>query len=156
MKKVLLSLCVLFTVVSVNAQSSIESVFRKYSNRSDYVSFSVNGGLAKLLTCEDDNLSSITGVRIIALKDDCKGTDSFYEDVINHIDTREYEELMKVNDSGDDVLIYVRCDKDVYKELLVVVGGDDNALIQIKGSISADEAEEIASDMHADMSISMN
>jgi hypothetical protein len=47
----------------------------------------------------------------------------------------DFEELMSVHHQQDDVTIFGKTDGEVMTEMVILVGGDDNALIYIRGEI---------------------
>jgi hypothetical protein len=48
---------------------------------------------------------------------------------------KDYEELMSVVDDNESITIFGKMDEDVITEMVVLVGGDDNALIYVRGEI---------------------
>ncbi len=60
-------------------------------------------------------------------------TDNFYDMVVRKLKLRDYEEFMSVNKSDQDMKMLVRTDGNSIREFLLVSGGDDNVLIQVKG-----------------------
>jgi hypothetical protein len=67
--------------------------------------------------------------------------DNFYNLVINDIDLKNYDEFMRVKKSDQDLRMLVRSEGNKFKEFLLIAGGDDNALIQIKGNMTYAEAK---------------
>ena len=45
----------------------------------------------------------------------------------------KYEEFMRVKESDQDLRMLVRTEGKRFKEFLLIAGGEDNAVIQIKG-----------------------
>jgi hypothetical protein len=56
----------------------------------------------------------------------------FYEKINKN---NNYEELLVVRDDSESVTVFGRIEDSVIKEMVVLVGGDDNALIYVKGEI---------------------
>ena len=67
--------------------------------------------------------------------------------VINDIDLGRYEEFMRVKDTDQDLRMLVRSEGKRFKEFLPIAGGADNALIQIKGDITFEEAQKLSCDV---------
>ena len=143
-------------VLTLSGQRTVDAIFDSYMGKSGYVTVNINGGLLKLaamLDREDQDLaflaSSISRIRILALDDNRKEQgEGFYERVMKDVDISAYEEFMDVNSSGDKVKILVRSEGDMFIEFLMVVGGNDHALIQIKGKMSSDDIRRLSSDMN--------
>ncbi len=152
MKKVLLFIALLVTGTIVSGQKSIDDLFAKYGGKDGFTTVTINGNLLKLARCLDkddtdevlpDNISTI---RILAQDDESLKVDNFYDFVIKDIDLKDYDEFMRVKDSDGDVRMLVRTKGDRFKEFLLIVGGEDNALIQIKGDMSLREARKFSED----------
>jgi hypothetical protein len=62
------------------------------------------------------------------------------------INPSEYEEFMRVKDSDGDIRMLVKTEGNRFREFLLVIGGDDNAIIQIKGNMSFKEAKRFSED----------
>ena len=76
--------------------------------------------------------------------------DNFYNLVINDINLKNYDEFMRVKKSDQDLRMLVRSEGNKFKEFLLIAGGEDNALIQIKGNMTYAEAKKFAKDAEKD------
>jgi hypothetical protein len=66
--------------------------------------------------------------------------------VIRDIDSSDYEEFMRVNGNEHKMIMLVRTEGRKIKEFLLVAGGKDNAVIQIKGDLTIKDAKKISAD----------
>ncbi len=152
MKKVLLFIALLITGTIVSGQKSIDALFDKYGGRDGFTTVTINGNLLKLAKCLDDDDSDnplpqdITTIRILAQDDETMKVDNFYDMVMKDINPSEYEEFMRVKDSDGDIRMLVKTEGNRFREFLLVIGGDDNAIIQIKGNMSFKEAKRFSED----------
>ena len=144
---------VLFSLsIVLNAQKSIDALFDKYGGKDGFTTVTINGNILKLAAKLDDNKEkdastmpkNLSLIRILAQDDEKVKTDNFYDNVIKDLDLKQYEEFMSVKSSGEDVKMLVRTEGDRFREFLLIVGGKDNALIQIKGDMSMEEAKKFA------------
>ena len=62
-------------------------------------------------------------------------------------------EVLTVNDGGEVVRMWMKADKEVLSEFLLIVGGDDNVLIYITGDFNMKELEELAESIDEDIHI---
>ncbi len=153
MKRLLCFIGLLTCLSVVNAQKSIDNLFEKYANRDGFVSVSINGNLLKLASMLDDDIdddslpANISGIRILAQEDEEMKVDNFYDTIIRDINVSDYEEFMRVKESDQDLRMLVRTEGDKFKEFLLVAGGKDNVLIQIKGNMTLKEAKKFSADM---------
>ena len=57
---------------------------------------------------------------------------------------------MSVKESHQDIRMYVRAEGRVIHEILLIGGGEDNFIIQLKGKITLREAEDFSADVKKD------
>jgi len=136
---------IVFLFTSCSYEPGVSEAFNKYRFKDGVVTVSVPGWLIHLAANmgdleenEKELLESIDKVKVIAVEDDnLNHKIDLHEEFYKRISENEsFEELMVVRDPDENVTIFGRMDDDVIKELLVLVGGDDNALIYVKGEIS--------------------
>lgn len=143
MKKIsLLTMALLISLFVVAQQSAVDKLFEKYEGKDGFTIVSINKGMFDMLKDmdpEDEDLralAQIEYVKVLAVEDDemIKGV-NFYDEIMKSLNVEEYEELLTVKQSDQDVKILVKQTGSIIKELLIVVGGADNALVYIKGNI---------------------
>lgn len=148
---------ILFTVLSafftvVSGQKSIDALFEKYAGKDGFTTVTISGNLFKLLACLDDDENDdalpakISEIRILTQDDENIKVENFYDLVIKDIDLSRYEEFMRVKESDQDLRMLVRSEGNRFKEFLLIAGGEDNALIQIKGDMTFKEARKFSDD----------
>lgn len=151
MKKIFVILVLSAIVSGVYGQKSIDALFDRYAGHKGFVTMTIDGDLLKLASMTDDNdddchlPKSITGIRLLVREEPGKNDINFYDNVISGIDKREYEEFMRFKKSDQDITMLVRTEGDHIRELLLIGGGKDNILIQIKGDMTYREAKEFSS-----------
>jgi Domain of unknown function (DUF4252) len=137
-------------------QRSIDKLFERYANNDGFVTFTIGGNLLKLLKSDDNEWNDnrwpdkITEIRILVQEDKNKGIENFYDLVKRDLNSRDYEEFMTVKKTDQDLKMLVRMDGDIIKELLLIGGGDDNFLIQVKGRVTIKEAEDFCREAKKD------
>lgn len=163
--KRLLSIAVLalFTL-ALSAQSSIDRLFNKYQGQKGFTTVTVNGNLLKMFADNDDKddedlmkfADKFTSIRILAQDDDDIEVENFYDLVIDEVNKGGYEELVTINSEGDDVKIMIKADGKIFKEFLLIAGGEENAIIQIKGSFTYNEVKEMSKSVENEKGISFS
>ena len=152
MKKLLLFIVLTITATLSYSQKSIDDLFEKYAGKEGFTSVTIDGNLLKLAHCLGDNdddaslPANITEIRILAQEDKSMKVDNFYNLVINDIDLKNYDEFMRVKKSDQDLRMLVRSEGNKFREFLLIAGGTDNALIQVKGSMTYSEAKKFSKD----------
>jgi hypothetical protein len=153
MKKIFGIVAAVLVSASLNGQKSIDDLFARYGGKEGFTTVTINGNLLKLAAAFDSDEhdksmpKEITTIRILTQdKESNVKADNFYDAVIKDIDLTKYEEFMRVKESDQEVRMLVRMEGNKFTEFLLISGGKDNALIQIKGSMTLDEAKKFADD----------
>jgi hypothetical protein len=151
MKKLItLLLIALFPVLAIAQNSAVDKVFNKYENRDGFTVVTISKGLLKLAADMDDEdqeakefLNRIHSIKILATED--HSDVNLYDEVLSSLDKRDYEELMTVKSSDEDVLMLIKKDGDLIEELILLVGGrEDNAMVYISGRMSMKDMAKIS------------
>jgi hypothetical protein len=144
----------MITFTFVYGQKSIDALFEKYAGKDGFTTVTINGSLLKLTrfldtnAVHDDKLpAGLTEIRILSQEDKSLNVGNFYDMVIKDIDLTAYEEFMRIKDSDDDLRMLVRADGNTFKEFLMISGGNDNAIIQIKGNLTFNDAKKMSEDV---------
>jgi hypothetical protein len=152
MKKLLVLIVLTIAATLAYGQKSINDLFEKYAGKDGFTTVTINGNLLKLAHClgdnEDDNSIplNITEIRILAQEDKSITVDNFYNKVIDDIDLKNYDEFMRIKKSDQDVRMLVRSEGNKFKEFLLIAGGNDNALVQVKGDMTYQDAKKFSRD----------
>jgi hypothetical protein len=156
MKRMFTLLACIAIAVTGYGQKSVDALFKKYANSDDFVTISINGDLLKFIDNMDDDGNNnkdhhcfplnVSEIRILAQQDTEKKVENFYDMVIRDIDRSDYEEFMRVNGNEHKMIMLVRTEGRKIKEFLLVAGGKDNAVIQIKGDLTIKDAKKISAD----------
>ena len=161
MKKVSVLVLLFLIGAMVNAQNpAIDKLFDKYGETEGFTTVIIKGKLFDMISClEDDEevdpeiefMSKLTSIRILAM-DECEKPEgiNFYDEVMATLDDSGYEELLLVKEKDQDVKFLVKEKDGIISELLLVVGGEDNALISILGDIDIKQAHRIAKEVQGE------
>ncbi len=156
-------LVILMLNISAFGQKSVDALFARYAEDDDFVTVTINANLlrlAKLMDGGDDEddywPANITRIRILAQGNDNRNTGNFYDMVERELDRKNYEEFMRVKKSDQDLVMLVRVQGRSYKEFLLIGGGEDNLIIQVKGNMTFKEAKRFADKMREDREVDIN
>lgn len=158
MKKILTLIVLIVCTISLSAQTSIDRLFERYQGVDGFVTVTVSGNFLKMIGEFDDddddefmkNAENFTSIRILAQEDENMEVENFYDEVMEELDKGGYEEMVRVNSSDADVKIMVKAEGRIFTEFLVVAGGDDNAIIQIKGRLTEKIVKEMSESINDD------
>jgi len=152
MKRILVLIVLTITATLVYGQKSIDDLFDRYAGKDGFTTVTINGNLLKWArhlgdNDEDNSLPiNISEIRILAQEDKSIPVENFYNLVIKDIDLKNYDEFMRVKKSDQDLRMLVRSEGNRFKEFLLISGGEDNALIQIKGNMTYEDAKKFSKD----------
>lgn len=151
MKRMLLTIASVIIALTVSGQrTSLDDFFSRYSDRDGFTSVVISGDLLKFLgesgnIDRDGNaLSKITSIRLIVRdKENSSSGESLLSEIRSIIRRGRYDEMMSVRDDGANIRFMARMERDMVRELLLVIDGKDEAVIQIEGNLTRDEASEL-------------
>ncbi|MEZ5104799.1 MAG: DUF4252 domain-containing protein [Draconibacterium sp.] len=162
MKKLILILAVVLPMAVLAQKTPVDKLFEKYANQKGFTTVNISGKLlgfaAQLDTGDEstkDMLSGLKGIRILSVEDDELNKNiNFYEELNKDgfFKNNNYEVLMEVTED-DEIVRFLAKDAGNGKisDLLLVVGGDDNALICISGIIDPENISKITKAVDIDL-----
>lgn len=154
MKKLLaLSIAILLAGATLSAQTiETERIYQKYRGEKGVVSLWLPGivmrlaaNIAELEPAEAAFLRSIRSIRLLTIDNNDLYPDvNFIREARITPGRNGYEVMMQVTSDGEDVMILGRERNGKLKDMLVLVGGDDNVMVHIKGRLNADMIGAVA------------
>ena len=160
MKKALLIFLIIATPLLTVAQSSpVNRIFDKYSGKEGYTSVVVTKAMFDLFQTvsndgSDKDFKDITArlnsIKILTMetKDNANTGNEFYKEMIRAFAMPDYQDLMTVNDAGEEVKFLIRKKGDEIVELVMVVGGTDPCLIAMDGDINLKQVSKLSKSMN--------
>lgn len=144
MKKIsYLLIALIFT--SCVSEPGVSEAMSEYRFKDGVTSVTVPGwviglaaGFSDMEESEKELLESIDQVSVIAIEDDDLNANSnFHEEFYEKINrNKEYEELVVVRDEGASVTVFGKMNDTTITDLIVLVGGDENVMVYLKGEFS--------------------
>jgi len=161
----LLALAIMLLFTSCEYNPGVSEAFTKYRFKEGVTTITVPGwviGLAANLGDIEKNerelLQSIDKVRLLVVEDnDLNAKINLHKEFSTKINrNNDYEELMAVTDENENITIFGKMNENVITEMVVLVGGDDNALIYVKGEIDPKMINDIIKTSDKDRLFSFN
>lgn len=153
----------LIPVCSLAQKSPVDKLFEKYANKDGMTTVNISGTLLGFAgkiqenSPESELLSNLKGVRILSVEDVRLNKElDFYKELENDgfFRNHDYEVLMEVTEKNEVVRFYGKnAGQGKFSELLLVIGGDDNALISIRGLIDPKSIGKITTALDIDLSV---
>ena len=160
MRKLAILFTLLMPLFAMAQKSPVDKLFQKYANKEGLTTVNISGALLGFASKMDSGpeanlLSGLDGVRILAVDDDDlnKSLDFYKElEADGFFKNHDYEVLMEVTEKDEVVRFFARdAGGGKFSELLLVVGGDDNALISIRGLIDPENISKITGALDIDV-----
>jgi hypothetical protein len=152
-KQLILSAAILIFATSVFAQSrDLNSLYYNYKGEEGVVAFRIPGivmriagSIADLDREERQLLKSMKSVQILTINgEEANEGVNFVNEVDLDNLNNGYNVLLKVKDGKDDVAILAREKNGCIKDLVVLVGGDENVMVRVRGRMHSDLLESLA------------
>jgi hypothetical protein len=162
MKKLILFIAVVLPMAVLAQKTPVDKLFEKYANQKGFTTVNISGkllGFASQLETGDeatsDLLSGLNGIRVLSVEDsELNEKLDFYAELEKDgfFKNNDFEVLMEVTED-DEVVRFLAKDAGNGKisDLLLVVGGDDNALISISGLIDPANIGKITKSLNIDL-----
>ncbi len=159
MKTLLLSFIAFAFTLAAGAQSDpVSDIFDRYANKEGFTVINISGDLVKMISGgdKDDNdlrklTASVTDFRILVHEQDSdKEFPGFHNLIFDKLDKGAYKELMTVKENDQDVNIMMKEENEFISELLMIVSGDDDVLMRLRGHFKMSDLASLTGMMHMD------
>jgi hypothetical protein len=153
MKKLFISTLILTFGITLFAQpAGFDKLYYQYKGEEGVVALRVPGFVMKLagniadLDHEEKALlRSLRSVKVLTIEESGLYPELNFADEINLSSMKNgYKLLLEVHNQGEDVIIAAREKNGKLRDLIVVVGGDDNVLVHVRGRMESDLLENLA------------
>lgn len=153
MKKILFSVLILLFGISLFAQpAGFDRLYYQYKGEEGVVALRIPGFVMKLAGSIGDLdreekalLKSLRSVTVLTIEEEHLYPGVNFAQEINLSNMNGgYQLLMEVHDKDEDVIIAAREKNGKLRDLIVVVGGEDNVLVHVRGRMDSDLLENLA------------
>lgn len=155
MKNFIFLIAILVTVllpVTTSAQTS-DDIFKEYSKADNAYCVNINSSMlriSKWLMGNDPETAIIKNMKSMRILDLDECSDSVkdkFSDSISALSSNGYEELIAVNDDGEEVKVLAKIKNDRIKQLLIA-NSEDSMLVEINGNFTMDQISALVSMGH--------
>ena len=153
MKKIIFSAFIIAFSVSLYAQpSGFNDIYYDYRGEEGVVALRIPGfvmrlagSIADLEGPERELLRSLKSVTVLTIEEaDLYPGVNFAEELNISELGGGYKLMLEVHDGDEDVIIAAREKKGKIRDLVVIVGGDENVLVHVRGRMESDLLENLA------------
>jgi hypothetical protein len=151
MKKLILSLLIVSLGLTLFAQpAGFDRLYYQYKGEEGVVALKIPGFVMKLAGALADLdhderalLKSIRSVTVLTIEEQGLYPGVNFSEEIN-LSSDHYQLLMEVHEDDEDVLIAAREKDGKLRDLIVVVGGDENVLVHVRGRLDSNLIDNLA------------
>lgn len=145
------------TSLTIQAQTSkIDEIFKKFQDKEGITSVWISPDLIKFASeveAADSGsskvLKNITNLRILAFEHAIAQDIVAFETMIKEVPLNDYKELMVVKENKNDVRMLAKESQGRWNDFLLIVTGEkEHALINIQGSLAANDLKGLTHSMH--------
>jgi hypothetical protein len=151
-------------VLGLGQSEQVAGIFDKYEGAEGFTSVDISKGLFELFSeIEADDpdfedfkkaVEGLESMKLLAYsleegKGDPQVMGDFVRDINTNISFKKYDELMVVKDSDAKINFYAKSDKQVIKEMIMVVDGRDEAvLLSLYGNLDLNYIAKLGKGMN--------
>ena len=162
MKTLIIFLAIVLPVAVLAQTTPVDKLFKKYANKEGFTTVNISGKMLQFASQIDTGenksgevLSGLTGIRILSVENsEVTGKVDFFKELEKDgfFDNKDYEVLMEVTEADEVVRFLARgSDYGKLSDLILVVGGEESALISIQGIIDPAHISKIAGAVDVDL-----
>jgi hypothetical protein len=130
------------SITKENKIKTVEQLFDNFSKEKNTIHVKVGGfamSFARLFT----DTKGVLGVEVYSFDECTSSVKERFNDAIKNVKDNAYETLVSVNEKGERVKVLVKIKDDIINEIVVLAGGDDPALVRIKGKIKPEDVKSV-------------
>ncbi len=145
MKRIyLISILFIFIFSACEDESGVAEAFTKYRFKDGVTTITVPGWLIQSAATwgdlekeERELLRSIDKVKVLTIEDkDLNARSNLHQEFYETVRRRgDLEELLVVRDGNEQVTIFGKSEGSSIEEMLILVGGEENAIVYLKGRL---------------------
>jgi hypothetical protein len=147
MKRILFAaFCLILGHILYSQTYELDRLYNTYRGEEDVISVFIPGfacrlaaSIGEMETQEQELLRSIKSLRIQVIENkEINRTVNYVHAYAGMKQGGGYFPMLEVHDKGEDVLILARQKEEIIRELVILVGGEENVMIWVKGRMDQD------------------
>ena len=146
MKKERMMLLMLAFVCQLGyGQNNVNQLFDEFSRHESTVNVKL-GKVAMAFANLFQNTMGVNGIEVVSLEECGNDLKEQFHEAVRNLKDPSFDTLITVNEDGSRVKVLVRIEKEVIRELVVLVSGDDAAIVRLKGKIKKSDIEKLVNE----------
>jgi type 1 fimbria pilin len=129
-------------VTGTNNKVTVQQLFADFGKEKKTIHIKV-GGFAMALARVFSDTKGVSEIDVYSLDECTKETKEKFNLAIQNIKDKSYETLVSTSEKNERVKVLVKIKDDCVREIVIVAGGNDPALVKIKGKIKPEDIQSI-------------
>ena len=127
-------------------RSSVNELYQSFAKESNVDKVNLNEFAMFLMRpfSDTDTESKITSISVLSLEECSPDVKNRFNKSALDFNDDEYELFVSANDENEKVRIFLKFQKEIIREMVILTMGDNPALIQLKGKILPSEIESMS------------
>ncbi len=132
--------------LTLYSQTSVNELYQSFAKESNVDKVNLNEFAMFLMRpfSETDTESKITSISVLSLEECSPDVKNRFNKSALDFNDDEYELFVSANDENEKVRIFLKFQKEIIREMVILTMGDNPALIQLKGKILPSEIESMS------------
>ncbi|MDD2298610.1 MAG: DUF4252 domain-containing protein [Fermentimonas sp.] len=132
--------------LTLYSQTSVNELYQSFAKESNVDKVNLNEFAMFLMRpfSETDTESKITSISVLSLEECSPDVKNRFNKSALDFNDDEYELFVSANDENEKVRIFLKFQKEIIREMVILTMGDSPALIQLKGKILPSEIEKMS------------
>lgn len=128
------------------SQTSVNELYQSFAKESNVDKVNLNEFAMFLMRpfSDTDTESKITSISVLSLEECSPDVKNRFNKSALDFNDDEYELFVSANDENEKVRIFLKFQKEIIREMVILTMGDNPALIQLKGKILPSEIESMS------------
>lgn len=121
---------------------TVDKLFSEFAKEKNVESVKMGGFVMSFVNLFADT-KGVSGIEVRSFEECDESIKERFNEAIKNLKDNVYETMVQTNEGGERTKILVKIEKDLIRELVVVTGGKDAALIRIKCKIKPEDIKEV-------------
>jgi translation elongation factor EF-G len=132
--------------LTLYSQTSVNELYQSFARESNVDKVNLNEFAMFLMRpfSDTDTESKITSISVLSLEECSPDVKNRFNKSALDFNDDEYELFVSANDENEKVRIFLKFQKEIIREMVILTMGDNPALIQLKGKILPSEIESMS------------
>ena len=123
-------------------QNTVDALFSNFSKEKKVTHVKIGGLIMAFARAFTDTMG-VTGVEVFSFDECDNQVKEKLNDAIKNLKDSTFETIVSTTQDGERTKVLVKIKDDYINEIIIIAGGNDPALVRIKGKIRPDDIQNV-------------